>query len=182
MRKILISATLAATAAIICSPAMAGVEATTAFEQLKSLEGSWQGTPEGTGDEAAAEAEALAEVVHRFAISAGGTVVMETMSPGTDHEMINMYHLDGDDLVLTHYCSGGNQPQMRLDREASSLESLVFEFAGGTNLDPATDQHIHAANLRLLEDGDMDSVWYAYAGGEQAGEMAIHLSRSTDSD
>ena len=57
-------------------------------------------------------------VVHEFKTSAAGTVVMETMNPGTGHEMINMYHVDGDDLLLTHYCAGNNQPRMRLNREA----------------------------------------------------------------
>lgn len=38
------------------------------------------------------------------------------MQPGTDHEMINMDHLDCEDLVLTRYRAGGNQPRMRLDR------------------------------------------------------------------
>ncbi len=47
--------------------------------------------------------------------TADGTVVMETMDSGNpDHEMINMYHLGGNEFVLTHYCAGNNQPIMRL--------------------------------------------------------------------
>ena len=92
--------------------------------------------------------------------------------------MINMYHLDGEDLMLTHYCAGGNQPRMRLDREGSSADNLIFAFAGGTNLDPSTDHYIHSANLQVRDDGALDSVWYSHAGEEQAGEMAFHLKRS----
>ena len=155
----------------------AGVEAEGVFEQLKSLAGTWHGELEGEG-EAAAEAEQVGEVVHEFRVSAAGTVVMETMGPGTEHEMINMYHVDGDDLVVTHYCAGGNQPLMRLNRESSTSETLVFDFAGGTNLDPAVDAHIHSAKITLLDDGNIVSRWVSHAGGEQAGVMTFHLART----
>ena len=89
-----------------------------------------------------------------------------------------MYHLDGDDLVLTHYCAGGNQPILRLDREHSTAEKLVFDFTGGTNLDPAKDHHIHAAEIELTEGGGMESVWTGYAEGKPAGKMTFHLERS----
>jgi hypothetical protein len=86
------------------------VSGSDAFEQLKMLAGSWSGSATGEGEEAEAEAEMVDKVVHDFRVSAAGTVVMETMGPDSEYEMINMYHLDGDELVLTHYCSSGNQP------------------------------------------------------------------------
>ncbi len=177
MKRVL--TTIAVVAFALCNgiPAQAGVDAATTFDQLKALEGTWTGTPEGLG-EATEEADMMPAVVHEFKTSAAGTVVMETMNPGTEHEMINMYHIDGDDLLLTHYCAGNNQPRMRLNRETSSADNLVFDFAGGTNLDPAVDSHIHSANIRILDDGSLDSIWQSHADGEPAGEMAFHLSRS----
>jgi hypothetical protein len=178
MRKFLFTA-LALSVIISLAPAVAaaGVSAEEAFDQLKGLAGTWEGEAEGAGAEAESEAEKTTSMVHEIQVSAAGTVVMETMAPGTDHEMINMYHLDGEDLVLTHYCAGGNQPQMRLDRAASSPDQLVFEFAGGTNLDPAVDNHIHAARIQFLGDNRMDSVWKAHAGGEEVATMTFHLAR-----
>ena len=110
-----------------------GVSAQDAFAKLQTLAGTWSGSAAGEGAEAEAEAEMAGKVVHDFRVSAAGTVVMETMGPGSDHEMINMYHLDGEDLVLTHYCAGGNQPTMRLDREASTGEEMVFSLKRDTN-------------------------------------------------
>lgn len=153
-----------------------GVEARAAFQQLKTLVGTWHGQAEGEGQ--AAEADAVTEVVHEIQVSAAGTVVMETMGPGSEHEMINMYHLDGDDLLLTHYCAGGNQPRMKLNRDASTPESLVFDFVGGTNLDPAVDEHIHAAKIRIVDQDALESVWFGWTGGEQAGVMRFHLART----
>lgn len=164
---------------VAAAPARAGgVEAQAAFDRLKTLAGTWHGTPEGQGKEAEAEAERVSEVVHEFRVSAAGTVVMETMNPGTDHEMINMYHVDGNDLLVTHYCAGGNQPQMRLDREKSTAETLVFDFAGGTNLDPAKDGHIHAAKLTFGDGDRLESAWVSHNEGKQAGMMTFHLTRA----
>ena len=148
------------------------------FEQLKSMSGTWKGPMAGEGDEAEKEAAAGMEAVHEFQVSAAGTVVMETMAPGTEYEMINMYHLDGEDLVLTHYCAGGNQPTMRLDREASSESKLIFEFTGGTNLNPEVDNHIHSAELKVIDDNHIDSIWQGYAEGKPAGLMTFSLARA----
>jgi hypothetical protein len=180
MKNALISTFALAIVLLAGSAAQAGVDAVATFEQLKTLEGTWTGAPEAKGVEDVDESEMSGEAVHEFEVSAGGTVVMETMGPGTDHEMINMYHVDGDDLVLTHYCAGGNQPKMRLNREASTADNLVFDFDGGTNLDPETDHYIRSARIQMLDNGSIDSLWYGYADGKPAGEMAFHLSRTGD--
>ena len=150
------------------------VDAAAAFEKIKGMAGTWIGTTEGTG-EAEAEARGDMEAKLVYQVSAAGSVVMETMMPGTDHEMINMYHLDGDELVLTHYCAAGNQPTMKLDR--SHHGALKFNFTGGTNLDPAVDTHIHGAQLDFREDGRVGSHWTSWAGGKEAGTMEFILTR-----
>ncbi|MGB6853661.1 MAG: hypothetical protein WBG49_13855 [Thermoanaerobaculia bacterium] len=179
MRTLLKVALIIVVLLAVTSPGHAGdMKAQTAFDELKSLAGTWRGTPEGEGMEAEAESKKVDEVVHEFQVSAAGTVVMETMGPGTEHEMINMYHLDGEDLVLTHYCAGGNQPKMKLDRDMSSVGKLVFDFTGGTNLDPAVDSHIHSAEIKLTDPEHLESIWESYAGGKKAGGMIFHLARS----
>jgi len=179
MKKLLQTALICVFVLGVAMPGWAaGVDAQNVFEQLKSLAGTWHGEPVGEGEEAAAEAQARGEVVHEFRVSAAGTVVMETMGPGTDHEMINMYHLDGDDLIVTHYCAGGNQPMMRLNRDTSTSDKLVFDFAGGTNLDPSVDEHIHSAEITLSDSDHLESAWSAYSGGEEVAVMTFHLARS----
>ena len=140
-----------------------------AFERLKGLAGTWNGkSPEEHGD--------VTGTTHVFRVSANGTVVMETMFPDTDHEMINMYHLDGDTLMLTHYCAGGNQPRMRLAAESTGDE-LIFEFDGGTNLDPEKDAYIHDA--RLVLDGDtIESNWVSWNDGREEHKMVFTLRRA----
>ncbi len=171
---------IAVAAAVLLLPAAAPASdeltAEKAFERLKALAGTWEGSASGEGDAAAAEADATGKVVHEFEVTASGHVLMERMGPNTDYEMVNMYHLDGSDLVLTHYCSSGNQPRMKFNAAASVPNRLVFDFDGGTNLD-TTPSHIHSAEIRLDGKDSLDSAWMAHEGDEEAGTMTFHLKR-----
>jgi hypothetical protein len=139
-----------------------------AFARLKNLAGEWTGgigKPDGPAG----------SVLYR--VTANGNTVMETLFPGTDHEMISMYHLDGPELVLTHYCAAGNQPRMKFSREKSSATNLVFDFTGGTNLDPAKDGHIHNGRIRLSGEDRLEADWVFHADGKAAGTNSFFLSR-----
>ena len=147
----------------------AKIDARTAFEKLKGLAGEWDGKG-GHGDQSIP-----ASVIYRS--GSGGTIVTEVLFPGTEHEMMTVYYLQGNDLVATHYCGVGNQPHFKLDLAKSTSTELVFAFDGGTNLDPAKDGHIHDGRLAVTGDGKLDSSWAFYAGGEKKGENTLHLTR-----
>lgn len=153
--------------------AEAPASAAEVFAQLKTLDGVWTGSAAGEGA-AAGEAHAT---THEFRTTAAGTVVMEIMAPGTDDEMINMYHLDGEDLLVTHYCAGGNQPLMKLDRSKLAEGRVEFDFAGGTNLDPSRDGHIHSGAFTELGTDHIRSRWTSWYQGEEAGAMVFELER-----
>lgn len=149
----------------------APIEAKAALELLKGLDGEWTGT--------AGSADGPPTTV-RYHVTAGGSAVFETLFPGTEHEMVTAYHLNGDALVLTHYCSVGNQPRMRLDRQASSPAELRFVFDGGTNFDPAKDAHIHAGNIRLAGKDRIESEWLFYKDGRQVESNTFFLNRQAE--
>src|SRR5262245_7059241 len=101
-----------------------------ALEQLKSLAGEWiETSPDG-------HAKGATAVSYRK--TAGGSAVLEILFPGTEMEMASVYHLDGKNLVMTHYCMVGNQPRMQA-RLTEDSKKIVFELVGGSNLDPAKD-------------------------------------------
>ncbi|MDH3404616.1 MAG: hypothetical protein OES32_14370 [Acidobacteriota bacterium] len=179
MRRIRASAAIAAAVLVVSVPALAAEGASPAdvFDRLQSMAGTWNVTAEQVAGEPEGEGGPL-EAVHEFRLSAGGTVVMEVMGAGTDHEMINMFHMDGDDLVLTHYCAGGNQPTMKLDREMLAQGKTHFAFTGGTNLEAEADHHIHAATLDWKDDGTVVADWSAWGGGEEVGVMRFELTRA----
>jgi hypothetical protein len=141
-----------------------------ALERLKQLAGEWRGQASAGKDGGAAS------VV--FAVTAGGSTVTERLFPGTEHEMLTVYHLDGADLVLTHYCAMANQPRMRLVSAAGTdpLE-LTFDFAGGANVDPAKDTHMHGGRLVLRGADRLEAEWAVHAQGKQVGANRFALER-----
>jgi hypothetical protein len=150
--------------------ASAAVDARAAFERLKKMAGTWEGS-------VVSAAGPRASVV--YAVTSGGSVVKETLFPGTSHEMISMYHLDGADLVATHYCAMANQPRMRLTRATSGEKAeLVFDFAGGSNVDPAKDAHMHGGRFAFQGVDRYEAEWAVYEGGKQTGSNRFFMSRA----
>jgi hypothetical protein len=172
VRKSILWMGFAAAIAVATMPAFAGemaveqIEAKAAFEKLKALKGDWNGTAK----------EGFPTPVS-YGVRSNGSVVMETLFPGTDHEMITVYHLVGNDLLATHYCAAGNQPHFKLDLAKSTLTELVFTFDGGTSFDPAKDGHVHDGRIVFADDGKLNSSWTFYAGGVQKGAHDFHLTR-----
>ena len=149
--------------------AAVGKPASAAFERLKALAGEWVAADDN-------EMVKKGDLVARYAVTAGGSAVVETVFPGRAHEMVTVYHADGPDLVLTHYCMEGNQPRMR----AKGAQGTRFDFAydGGTNIDPKRDRHMHSASLALLSADEIRSEWTELADGKPVLVVKSHLVRS----
>ncbi len=171
-RTSLALAALALAAVLTAPQALAGssgtLDARAAFELLKGLDGEWQFPGDGQG---------IPPGTVNYRVTANGSAVLETLMPGTEHEMITLYHLDGDQLVLTHYCVLGNQPEMKLVSATANPKELRFAFTGGRNVDPAKGRHIHSGRLRFREDGSVASEWAYHVDGQPAGAHAMVMTR-----
>jgi hypothetical protein len=128
-----------------------------AFERVKKLAGTWV--------EADKDGKPTDKVFSVVRVTAAGSAVHETLFPGQPQEMVSIYHLDKGDLVMTHYCALGNQPKMKAD-PASPKNQIRFAFAGGTNLDPAKDMHMHAATLTFIDDDHIQVAGEAWVDGK----------------
>jgi len=89
--------------------------------------------------------------------------------------MVTVYHADGPDIVLTHYCVEGNQPRMRA--RAAGGSRFDFEFDGGGNIDPRRDRHMHSATLELLGDDEIRTVWTELDAAKPVLVVTSHLLR-----
>lgn len=167
---ILAALVLSAGAALAAPPETAGGPrpASAAFERFKALAGEWVAAEDG-------EMSKKGDLVARYAVTAAGSAVVETVFPGSPHEMVTVYHADGRDLVLAHYCMEGNQPRMR----AKDPQGTRFDFAydGGTNIDPRRDRHMHSAWVSLLGADEIQSEWTELAEGKTVLVAKMHLLR-----
>ncbi len=66
---------------------------------------------------------------------------------------------------------------MKLAR-ASTADELRFDFAGGTNLDPKKDAHIHSGKIRFVGPDEIETEWAVFKGEKQAGANKFVLARA----
>ncbi len=127
------------------------------LERLKKLAGTWVMADD--------DGKPTDQVVSVIRVTAGGSAVHETLFPGQPHEMVSLYHLDGGDLVMTHYCMLGNQPRMKADPK-SAPNQIHFQFAGGTNLDVTKDKHMHEGTITFVDDDHLEWSGVCWEGGK----------------
>src|SRR5262249_53389549 len=137
-----------------------------ALEKMKKLAGTWL-----LADK---DGKPTSEIASIIKVTAGGGVVHETLFPGQPHEMVSLYTVDGPDLIMTHYCVLGNQPRMKADPK-SPANRIVWRFAGGTNLDPKKDKHMHEATLTIIDDDRLEVNGIGWENGGPAKDMCCGL-------
>jgi len=129
----------------------------TSFDKLKSLAGEW----EGLGAEGGKEMPTTSS----FRLVSDGSVLMNVLAPGTPHERVTMFHMDGGDLLATHYCAAHNQPRFHL---ASTPEPnvFVFEFKDATNLSSPGAPHMVGVKFTLVDATHHYEDWTFLANGQ----------------
>jgi len=131
------------------------------MDKIKGLAGEWEHEdPEKPGQW---------NLSNVFTVSSGGSVVREIMMPGSPYEMTNTYHLDGDSVVVTHYCAIGNQPRMRAvanDGHNHPANQIHFQFDSVTNF--AGGDQTYMGDLTLTMDGPdkLTAAWRSYEHGK----------------
>lgn len=142
--------------AVAVTPATADQRARL-LDRVASLEGTWELTdPEGKTQTAAV-----------FTVTSNKSAVREIMFPGSPHEMTNFYHMDGPDLVVTHYCAQGNQPHMRARAAANPAGSdrIAFEFDGLTNMTSPDQMYMGELTLVFVDADHVVQEWKSFKRG-----------------
>jgi len=139
--------------------ALAQSSAQKSFEQLKSLAGAWEGKN--------SKGEALQV---SFKVTSNGSAVMSEIASHGDN-MITMFNLDGPNkLVLTHYCSAGNQPRMQASTSADG-KTVTFDFMDATNLASPDAGHMRGVAIAMLDGNHHTEVWTFDDHGKQMQEV-----------
>ena len=119
------------------------------FDLLKSFSGAWEGnTVQGK----------TVQVSFRTT-AAGSALVSEITMPGMKGEdMISMFHMDNDRLLLTHYCSAGNQPRLVASLSADG-KTVTFDFLDATNLPSPQAGHMRHAVYIFTDSDHYSQEW-----------------------
>jgi hypothetical protein len=88
--------------------------------------------------------------------------------------MVSVYYRDGAYLVMTHFCMLGNQPRMKADPK-SPANQICFNFAGGSNLDPAKDKHMHEGTITFVDADHIEWSGVCWEGGKPAKGPACNM-------
>jgi hypothetical protein len=149
------STILLASAALMAGDAKLSdsIDAKLAFARLKSLAGEWEGSGE------MGKSKVVYEVI------AGGSAVVEHETAANMPEMMTVYHLDGDRLILTHYCMQGNQPRMQAKSFNAATGELAFKFLDATNLASPQAGHMHDVTMRFESGAKLSADWQFYENG-----------------
>ena len=128
-----------------------------AFERLKKLAGTWSGrSTKGWTDRATAEV-----------IAGGSVVLMRGVGAHGDEVMATAIHMDGDRLLLTHYCVARNQPRLVATEISEAAHRIVFTYLDGTGLKSRDTGHMDKAVMEIVDDDHYSMQWTWYAKGEE---------------
>ncbi len=111
-----------------------------------------------------------------YQVIAGGSAILETSFPGTPKEMVSVYHENDGNVVMTHYCVLGNQPEMKLIESTDKM--FKFEFTDGANIDPDKSMFMSSATFTLTAENEMSQAWGMTSEGKEAQKTVHALKRS----
>ncbi len=153
-------------------------DAQKSFDQLKTLAGAWEGR--GTTTPAIPDMPDTMQV--NLSVASSGNVLMHEMmgkaktdnpKKDADHP-VTMLYLDGDRLLLTHYCDAGNRPRMaaRISPDGNKIEFDFLDLSGGTK-----HGHMDHAVFTIIDANHHTEDWTYLMPGDKPMHAHIDLQR-----
>ena len=152
-----------------------------AFDELKTLAGTWHATVKATPPDPDVDGAKL-DVTLRVT-SRGNALVHELQEAGTpldptkyDHP-VTMIYLDGDKLNLIHYCDAGNRPHM-VARPSADGKRVEFDFtdlSGGNEMG-----HMYHAVFTVIDANHHTEDWTYMMSDDKPMQVHMDLQRKKD--
>jgi hypothetical protein len=148
-------------------------DAQESFDKLKTLAGSWEGHVTTIPPEPDIEGK-LVQATLRVT-SMGNALMHEMTGAGRPDDPITMLYLDGDRLLLTHYCDAGNRPRMvgKMSPDGKTVEFDFLDVSGSTQYG-----HMHHAVFTFLDANHHTEDWTYMNPGDKPVHAHIDLQRT----
>jgi len=170
MRRILLLALVCLGSVGLSEPAPDN-SAAAALAKLASLAGEWEGPFEWTGARTGTGRMNVA-----YSVTGYGSAVVENLAVGGVPSMMSVYHIDGADLRMTHYCGARNQPRLKARRIDLASGAVDFAFVDITNVRSADDPHVYGVEIRF-RDTDHFTLTFLFEGSGKKSREQIDLTR-----
>lgn len=137
------------------------------FAKMKELVGTWKGKADmGQGP---------VDISVDYRLIANGSTIEERMFAGTPHEMVTMWYEKDGKLAMTHYCTLGNRPAMKL--KSFDGKTLKLDFDPSCGIDPARENHMHALTLTFEDKDTITARCKAILDGKEQEDHAVTMKR-----
>lgn len=148
-------------------------DAQKSFDELKTLEGSWEGRVTTVPPQAEIEGKVMQ--VSLRVTSMGNAMVHEMSGAGRPDHPVTMFYLDNDRLLLTHYCDAGNRPRMagKMSPDGKTLDFEFLDIAGGTQYG-----HMHHAVFTPIDANHHIEEWTYMTPGDKPVRARFELQRA----
>jgi hypothetical protein len=132
------------------------------FDRLKVLVGEWQ-TKSPKGELS----------LDKIELVSNGNSLLETSQNSEANQMVTLYSPDGNRVVVTHYCSAGNQPRMETAPTTGDQKEFEFSFKDITNLASAESGHMHHLVIKIDDNDHFSEQWTWREGGKDRTETFL---------
>ena len=164
---------LIAATAFAADAAATQSDAQQSFDKLKTLAGSWEGHVTTLPPQADIEGKLMHGSLR--VTSMGNAIVHEMTGAGRPDDPITMLYLDGDRLLLTHYCDAGNRPRMtgKMSPDGKTVEFEFLDLAGSTQYG-----HMHHAVFTFVDANHHIEDWTYMQPGDKPVRAHFDLQRT----
>jgi hypothetical protein len=90
-----------------------------------------------------------------------------------------MYSADGGHVVITHYCSGGNQPQMVADAAIGKPDKFSFTLVRVTGMKTPDEAHMVGLVLTFSDHDHLTQEWKYQSKGKTSANL-FQLTRKPE--
>jgi len=136
------------------------------FDKLKELSGEWISR---------SASDPMSVTRHTYRVVSNGSVVMLTTDVPSEGPMITMFYLDGNRLLLTHYCDAGNRPRMaaRTSPDGKTVEFDFLDVSGSTSYG-----HMQHAVFTMVDENHHLEDWTFLMPGDKPVHARMELRRA----
>jgi len=138
--------------------AVTPADAKAIFARFQSFAGTWK----------ARSTKGWTET-NTYEVAAKGSVVVNRsfFDDEPNDGMLTTIYLDGDRLLMTHYCEARNQPTLVAATIDDATKRVVFRYVSGTNMKSRETGHMDSAVFEFVDESHVRSRWSWYASGKE---------------